>query len=385
MASEKVLIIDDSRLYREVLKRTLVDVGYDVLTAEDGQQGVEAAREGRPDLIITDMDMPVMSGEDVCRSLKADLSTRMVPIIMFTGSNDTDLVEQLDAGADDYLPKTQHFRELKAKVKAFLRIKRLQDQILVQNEKLKHENEENERELEMARELQLGLIPQETEPIGRLAMAFRYIPTSWAGGDLFDVVEGAEGCTNFFISDVSGHGVGAAFVTAMIKMSVQTCSHGSGSVGDLVEGVNKAISALLADGMFVTAFFGSLSPDAARIQYVNAGHLPGLLIRSDDQTIEHLESSSLPLGVLDDVDFESAEVDTAPGDRLILYTDGIIEADDESGEQFGMERFEQSVLSCCDKSLDELVERALDDLIKFSGKHTFDDDVNLLAVEVLEE
>ena len=72
MASEKVLIIDDSRLYREVLKRTLVDAGYEVSTAEDGQKGVEAARERGPDLIITDMDMPIMSGEDVCRSLKAD-------------------------------------------------------------------------------------------------------------------------------------------------------------------------------------------------------------------------------------------------------------------------------------------------------------------------
>ena len=385
MASEKVLIIDDSRLYREVLKRTLVDAGYDVSTTEDGQKGVEAARERGPDLIITDMDMPVMSGEDVCRSLKADSATRMVPIIMFTGTNDTDMVEQLDAGADDYLPKTQNFRELRAKVKAFLRIKRLQDQLLVQNEKLKRVNEINEQELAMARELQLGLIPQEAEPKGRLDMAFRYIPTSWASGDLFDVVEGSDGCTNFFISDVSGHGVGAAFVTAMIKTSVQTCSHGSASVGDLVEGVNGAISALLADGMFVTAFFGSLSADATQIQYVNAGHLPGLLIRSGTSAIDRLDSSSLPLGVLDDVEFEAGEVSTTPGDRLILYTDGIVEADDDSGDQFGMKRLEQSVLSCCDRSLDELVEQTLNDLIKFSGKHTFADDVNLLAVEVLEK
>jgi len=385
MASEKVLIIDDSRLYREVLKRTLIDAGYDVATAEDGQKGVEAAREENPDLIITDMDMPIMSGEDVCRSLKADSATRMVPIIMFTGTNDTDLVEQLDAGADDYLPKTQNFRELRAKVKAFLRIKRLQDQLLVQNEKLKHENEINEMELGMARELQLGLIPQVAEPKGRLDMAFRYIPTSWASGDLFDVVEGTDGCTNFFISDVSGHGVGAAFVTAMIKTSVQTCSHGTASVGDLVEGVNNAISALLSDGMFVTAFFGSLSADATRIQYVNAGHLPGLLIRSGAAAIEHLESSSFPLGVMDDVEYEAGEVSAAPGDRLVLYTDGIIEADDDSGEQYGMQRFEESVLACRDKSLDELVDRSLNELIKFSGKHTFEDDVNLLAVEVLDK
>ena len=274
MADEKILIIDDSRLYREVLKATLSKAGYRVDIAVNGAEGIETARTGLPDLIITDMDMPVTSGEEVCRALKADADTQMIPIIMFTGSEDTNMIEQLDAGADDYLPKSQNFRELRAKIKAFLRIKRLQDQVMVQNEKLKHEIEINERDLQMARDVQLGLISHEGGRKGQLKVAFRYIPTQWVGGDLFDVVEGADGRTSFFISDVSGHGVGPAFATAMIKTSVLAYSGEAQSVGDLAMRINGAISDLLVDGMFVTAFFGRLDADGGRMEYVNAGHLP---------------------------------------------------------------------------------------------------------------
>ncbi|NOX54589.1 MAG: fused response regulator/phosphatase [Planctomycetes bacterium] len=383
MAADRILIIEDSRLHRQVLQAKLSAAGYQVETAADGESGIKQALEAPPALVITDMDMPGLSGQDVCRRLKAEDATRMVPIIMFTGNVTLDKVEQLDAGADDYLPKSSDLRELFAKVRVFLRIKHLQDQLHEQNEKLRYENEQNERELRMAREVQLGLLPREGGRRGRLQVAFRYFPMYFVGGDLFDVVESAGG-TAFFISDVSGHGVSAAFVTAMIKTSVLTYSGVDLSVGDLVERVNRAISSLVQGGRFVTAFFGILDADGTKVQYVNAGHLPVLVIRAGSEQVDLLESTQLPLGVLDELIVETDEVDVKTGDRLILYTDGITEAFGPGNEQFGMERFRQTVLAHNGGDVEELVEGVVQDLVRFTGRDTFDDDVNLVACEIIE-
>ena len=384
MDGDKILVVEDSRLHREVLRAKLTAAGYEVETAPDGKQGVAQACERPPDLVITDMDMPIMTGQEVCKHLKAESSTQMVPIIMFTGNVTLDKVEQLDAGADDYLPKSDDLRELFAKVRVFLRIKHLQDQLHEQNEKLQHENEKNERELQMAREVQLRLLPQEGGRRGCLDVVFRYIPLGMVGGDLFDVVENADGTTTFFISDVSGHGVGAAFVTAMIKTSILAYSSQSSSIADLVRRVNDAIDSLVLDDMFVTAFFGILDADAKKIEYVNAGHLSTLLLHPGENVIEQLESTQVPLGIAEGLDFEAEERSVKVGDRLILYTDGIIEAPNQAGEQFGMARFEESLLSYAERELEALVDGVIKDLGEFSGHDAFDDDVNLVVCEVVE-
>jgi len=384
MAEDKILVVEDSRLYRRVLMKALTDAGYRVETAANGKSGVEMASDAPPDLVITDMDMPIMSGDEVCRRLKAQANTQMVPIIMLTASETADKIEQLDGGADDYIPKSQDFAELLAKVRVFLRIKHLQDQLREQNEKLRYENEMNERELHMARDLQLGLLPQEGGRRGRLNIAFRYFPMRCVGGDLFDVVENSDGSTAFFISDVSGHGVGAAFVTAMIKTSVLAYSGESASVGDLSTRVKCAIANLVGEGTFVTAFFGLLNSEATRIEYISAGHMLTLLIHPGEASFEQLDSTNLPLGVGEDFEFQAQSTPVSVGDRLILFTDGIIEAPNEAEEQFGMSRFTESILSHRGKDLEGLVGAVIEDLIEFSGNDTFDDDVNLVACEVVE-
>jgi len=383
MKSKRILIVEDSRLHREVLRTRLTAAGYQVQTAPDGLKGIEAALKSPPDLVITDMEMPGVSGQELCRRLKAEAATRMVPIIMFTGQQKLDKVEQLDAGADDYLPKSNDLRELMAKVRVFLRIKSLQDQLQEQNEKLRYEIEQNERELRMAREVQLGLLPREGGRRGRLSVAFRYFPMFYVGGDLFDVVEGSDGTTAFFISDVSGHGVSAALVTAMIKTSVLAHTGTNPSVRELVERVNRAIANLIGDDRFVTAFFGILDSAARKIEYVNAGHLPVLVLRHDTGQVDALDSTDFPLGVLDEIQAEPQQVSVSVGDRIVLYTDGITEASNAAGEQFGLERLQQSVLAHNDGKVEDLVEGVVRDLVEFTGRDTFDDDVNLVACEVV--
>lgn len=383
VTTDKIVVVDDSRLYRGVLKKALHEAGYQVEAAADGKSGVDLVTSMLPDLVVTDMDMPVMCGEEVCRRLKADVATQMIPIIMLTASRTTDKISQLDAGADDYIPKSDDLSELLAKVRVFLRIKRLQDRLREQNEKLRYENELNELELSMAREVQRGLILQEGGRRGRLQVAFRYLPMHFVGGDLFDVCEDGQGRTLFFISDVSGHGVSAAFVTAMMKTCILGLPGRVTSVVDLVNRVNGSISSLMDGGRFVTAFFGLLDGGGDKLQYLNVGHLPGLLIRPGEKTLEQLGSTEPPLGIMDTVTSPAGEILVRPGDRLILFTDGITEAANRAGEQFGMPRFEASVLAYRHLELEMLVGKVIDDLVAFRGRDTFEDDVNLVACEVL--
>jgi sigma-B regulation protein RsbU (phosphoserine phosphatase) len=308
----------------------------------------------------------------------------MIPIIMLTASKTTDKITQLDAGADDYIPKSEDLAELLAKVRVFLRIKHLQDQLREQNEKLRYENEMNEMELSMAREVQLGLLPREGGRRGRLHVAFRYLPMRFVGGDLFDVLVGPEGQTAFFVSDVSGHGVSAALITAMVKTSILGQAQHLGSIADLVNRVNQVVCGLAGADRFVTAFFGLLDAQGGQLHYINAGHPPALLARRGERAVEHLQPTEVPLGFLDDVEYSPAATSVAPGDRIVLYTDGITEAPGAAEEQYGVGRLEQSLMAHAGLPLDELVEKTIQDLIQFHGRDTFDDDVNLLVCEVAE-
>jgi len=384
MAADKVVVVDDSRVFRRVLKRALTEAGYQVETAVDGKVGIELVASLLPDLVITDVEMPIMCGEEVCRQLKAKAATRMIPVIMLTGSTTTDKIVQLDAGADDYIPKSEDLAELMAKVRVFLRIKHLQDQLREQNERLRYENEMNEMELRMAREVQLGLLPREGGRRGRLDVAFCYFPMRFVGGDLFDVVVAPDGKTSFFISDVSGHGVSAALITAMVKTSIVAQAHHLQAISELAARVNLAVCRLAGEDRFVTAFFGMLEAEGGELHYVNAGHPLALLIRRGEKVAEQLDTGDLPLGITEENEYAPATVSVGPGDRIVLYTDGITEAASEAGELYGAARFEQSVLAHADLPLDALVEKAIQHLVAFHGGDVFDDDVNLLACEVTE-
>jgi len=157
----------------------------------------------------------------------------------------------------------------------------------------------------------------------------------------------------------------------------------SASISELVAHVNDAISNLVVDGMFVTAFFGMIDSEAKTLQYVNAGHLSTLLLRPAAEKLEELESTQFPLGVDEGFEFDAQEIPIEVGDRILMYTDGIMEATNEKSEQFGMPRIKDAFLTRCDKDLEFVVDSLMQDLITFRGHDMFDDDVNLVACEVV--
>jgi sigma-B regulation protein RsbU (phosphoserine phosphatase) len=192
MASRRVLLVEDSSTMRRMLSMKLVEEGYEVITANDGAQGLaKASEEPRPDLILTDFEMPEMDGAGLCQALKADKDLRSIPVLMLTTLAETEnKVAGLEAGADDYILKPKSlddFREMFARIRAHLRIADLNAAVAERNRLLEAVYKKLTFELELARKVQLALMPRPPKPRGVLRLAVRYTPANQLGGDIYDI------------------------------------------------------------------------------------------------------------------------------------------------------------------------------------------------------
>jgi sigma-B regulation protein RsbU (phosphoserine phosphatase) len=200
----KILVIDDDLAIQELLKRLLRKQGYDVTVASDGQEGVEKAKELNPALIICDWIMPKLTGIEVCSQLKAEAELSTTFFILLTSMKSVaDRVKGLDAGADDFIAKPIEVSELKARVRAGLRLHQLSQDLRVQKRLL-------ETELAEAADYVRSLLPEPlTEPI---QIEAKFIPSRQLGGDSFDYFWLDDNNLAMYLLDVAGHGLKAAFL-----------------------------------------------------------------------------------------------------------------------------------------------------------------------------
>jgi sigma-B regulation protein RsbU (phosphoserine phosphatase) len=242
-----------------------------------------------------------------------------------------------------------------------------------------------ERELQVARGVQAGLLPRETPQVAGWAFAARWQPAREVAGDFYDFIPLPEGRWGLVIADVSDKGMPAALFMALarntIRASVSSASSPSGGIAH----ANRLICADAADGMFVTLFYAQLDPRTGDFTYVNAGHNPPLLCRQgvgpEERQLVQLERTGMALGVLPDEPFEQHTVRLDPGDFVLLYTDGVPDAAGAGGQFFGMERLRRVVLDRPYEQVGDLVaalESAIGDL---TGSSAPFDDMAILAVE----
>ena len=193
MASRRILLVEDSSTMRRMLSTMLREDGFEVETANDGLQGLAKARlEPRPELILTDYEMPELDGAGLCQAVKADKELRSIPVLMLTTLGEAqNKIAGLTAGADDYIekPKGQDdFRVLCARIHAHLRIADLRGELAERNRLLEAAHKKLTFELELARKVQLALMPRPPKPRGVLRLAVRYSPANQLGGDVYDIL-----------------------------------------------------------------------------------------------------------------------------------------------------------------------------------------------------
>lgn len=215
---------------------------------------------------------------------------------------------------------------------------------------------EIEQELTTARRIQASILPQNLPHLAALQIATRYQPMTAVAGDFYDFLKTGESCLTILVADVSGHGVPAALVASMLKVCFASQQNHAHDPAKVLAGLNGMLRGVLA-GQYVTAACASIDLSQRTVTYAGAGHPPALLFRRNDHNVVQLAENGLFIGPFPHATYTSITAPFEPGDRLLLYTDGIIEATAPDGEQFGRERLMDFVLSERDLQPISFVER----------------------------
>jgi serine phosphatase RsbU (regulator of sigma subunit) len=242
------------------------------------------------------------------------------------------------------------------------------------------ERERLRRELEVAAVIQSHLHPQRFPDLPGYRLAARSTPSRQVAGDTYDVLS-IDGDLLVTVTDVSGKGVGAGMIAAGVHAGVRLLAHDDVRLADLAERINRYLSGATADNRFATFAMVRLSADGG-VTAVNAGHCP-ILIRRADGTVDQITSGGLPLGILGGATYAAVERRLEPGDLLLLYTDGLTEAENDEEEEFGVERVEAVVAALDEVAAEPACRQLLAAVDAFAGGRPLGDDATLLVVERL--
>ncbi len=261
----------------------------------------------------------------------------------------------------------------------------LEDKVAHRTRELIRKNKQLLSELDMARRVQLNLIPKlENFPREELKFSSMYVSLERLGGDLFDVIRVGKNGYGLLIADATGHGVPAALIATMAKVSFKNHSGWGIPPSTVCENVNNEFMNLIGDlNYFLTAYYGVINLETGEFQYTSAGHTPAILYRNSTKEIEALDPClNPPIGAFTrDVKYNSTSIQLYEGDRILLYTDGIIEARNKEGEFYGQERLIDYVSKNSELSTDDFVQNLTKDLDVFCGRRPPDDDRAILYVE----
>lgn len=222
-------------------------------------------------------------------------------------------------------------------------------------------------------------MPSEFPLRERVELAAVYEPTEKIGGDFYDFVDFPDGRLGMFIADVSGHGLPAAMIASIGKILLSVFGPNVESPGDLFFSLNSQLHERLAS-YFLTGFFGILSPDRALLSYATAGHPPPFLVR--EGAVRPLTGRGRPVGFWKNIEYETHDVKLLPGDRIVLYTDGLTEATNEASRMYGEEGMIHSMESAAKSPLGFFLQKIIQDARQFQGGGVFLDDVTLVGVDL---
>lgn len=366
-----ILIVEDNPASRDIMQARLVANNYDVLTAEDGERGLEQARENLPDLILLDIMMPKMDGLEVCRCLKSDKSLPFMPIIMITAKTDPkDVVAGLEAGGDEYLAKPVDHRSLLARVRSMLRIKELHDMVLVQSDQLK-------RQLRTANKVQSLFWPK-IPKLSRKRNIWAFSePAQYVAGDLYDIIPLSDESWLVYVADVAGKGVAAALIMAALSTMIRSETPFHHNVEELIKIINKKMYSLCADeGYFATILLIRYWPESGRLQLLRAGH-PTPLWVSGGTIVPLPQLPGIALGITENSSFEAHDITLSAGDTFLLYSDGVIEAENDTQELFGYDKLQECVLA---KDGPPFAREVVEAVNTWRGSAEINDDLTIVEV-----
>lgn len=245
-------------------------------------------------------------------------------------------------------------------------------------------NREMVRELRLASELQRSILPRDAPPGLPVNLARKYVPYQYIGGDFYDFIELEGGRLGFVIADACGHGVPAAFMTAMFKSSFRHIAEQAESPARTLSRLNTEFARTLMSDQFMSAFYLIMDTATGELTYCSAGHPMQMLFRASGETVD-LTSQGFILGSVEAARYVDARLTMGPGDRLLLYTDGLVETVDATGSQFGRDRVQRTVRRHFAADVEEITNQLLSEVVMFLDQPIFQDDVTFILAEMSEE
>lgn len=376
-----VLAVDDTPENLDVVKGIL-GADYRIKAATNGEAALRIVDKQLPDIILLDIMMPGMSGLEVCKRLKADPHTADIPIIFLTAKDQTeDETEGFELGAADYILKPVNPPILKARVKTHLALKQSMDALQETSEALARAKERMEMELNVGRELQKSMLPSVVPARPEVALYASMEAAREVGGDFYDYYMLSENELCFCVADVSGKGVPAALFMAMSKMLIKSRAPDDKAPAKIISRINAELSVDNEECMFVTVFFAVLNLLTGEVQYTNAGHNPPIIRKASGQ-IEVIADRHGPVaGIMPGEDYGQSALTMAPGDVLLVFTDGVTEAMDIEGRLYGDDHLEDVVLAMPDCSAQTIVQRVAASVDEFARGAEQADDITMIAVQ----
>jgi serine phosphatase RsbU (regulator of sigma subunit) len=366
-----ILIVDDNPTNLEILRARLAASRYAIIMAPDGEAGLRMAHEQLPDLILLDIMMPKMDGIAVCRHIKSDPALPFMPVILVTAKAESkDIVAGLEAGGDEYLTKPVDHRALVSRVRSMLRIKELHDKVIEQSAQLK-------MQLETATKIQSLFWPRMPELGAGSHVWGASVPAAYVGGDIYDVIALPDDSVLAYVADVSDKGVPAALIMAALSTRIRSESQAQHDIDRLAESINRSAYQLMAEeGFFATIALARYWPDTGKMEALLGGHLPPLWIGADGVR-PVMCTGGMSLGATPDARYQKSEIRLNPGDSVLFYTDGVIEAQNERTELLGNSRLADFI--ACSKG-PPWGKSVLESVRLWQGSIRSADDVTLLEI-----
>ncbi len=369
-----ILAVDDELINLEILKNIFNNYNYHLISLTNGYEAIELIEnEIIPDIILIDIDMPEINGFELTSLVRKRYSMEAIPVILISSNTwNEDRSKVFECGANDILTKPYNVEEMMIRINTLVTLKRS----IIENQKHKM----LEHELSLARKFQMKLLPVHKLSNKNISIETLYLPMTYLAGDFYDYFEDTNGI-GILIADVTGHGVPAAMVTSMLKAVFHTLRSDLSNPSKMMEGINQIL--IGNDNQLLTSVYLYIDTINKKLFSANAGH-PPMLLQKKDGSIKEIKSKGKLIGFSIKETWETIEVNLDKGDRIILYTDGIVEVKNFNGEQLGEDKFIDYIVTYKYLNAKDLIEATRRMVLDYCFQVNQEDDLTLIVIDILE-
>jgi phosphoserine phosphatase RsbU/P len=389
IANSTILLVDDRAENLQVLSLIFSAYRPKLMFASSGKEAIELASRETPDLILLDVMMPEMDGFETCLKLKSQRSLEDVPIIFLTAKIDnSDIAQGFRSGGVDYITKPFCKEEILARVNTHLRLGNLHLSLKKSLQKAIDQQKNLEKDLQMAAGIQKSLLPQPDIDIPGISACWEYRPSATVGGDLLNIVPLINNYIAFYVLDVSGHGVSSSLIAVTVAQHLlphtgNLLRRREGRImvvspADVLNNLDKQFP-YERFNKFFTIFYGVLNIESGSLTYSVAGHPPAILQRAGG-CMETLSIGGTVIGASIG-GYKEETVDIKDGDKLFIYTDGIVEMENKATELFGVKRLKDIIANNLGHDGASIIGHISGELNKFSEGAAPDDDISIMSIE----